>query len=59
MPVYKVLDKGFYDGVFRAPGDNDPVITKVKFKKCPSWLEYVSSKVDTQKALDKIGRAHV
>ncbi len=54
MPVYKVLDKGFYDGIFRAPGDNDPVITMSKFKKCPSWLEYVASNVETKKALDNI-----
>lgn len=54
MPVYKVLDKGFYDGIFRAPGDNDPVITTRKFKECPSWLEYVASNVETKKALNDV-----
>jgi len=53
MPSYKVLDKGFYGGVFRVPGGpHDPVITPAPIPKgeVPSWLELIKEETKTAKS---------
>ncbi len=52
MPEYKVLENGFYGGVFRVPGGrHDPVKTSKPIKKVPSWLELIKDrKTPKQKA---------
>lgn len=51
MPLYKVLEKGFFDGVTYDPnGKRKMLETDKPFKVCPMWLEAVKGETPQQKA---------
>lgn len=59
MPKYKVLENGYFGGIFRTPGGrHDPVVTSKPFPKgkIPNWLEEVKEdkkkKTNKEKAAD-------
>lgn len=51
MPTYKVIEKGFFDGVTYDPKGKRPFLeTDKPLKKCPLWLEPIEGDSPQQKA---------
>ena len=51
MPTYKVIEKGFFDGVTYDPNGKRKVLTTdAPLKKLPAWLEPMKGESPQQKA---------
>ncbi|WP_221897403.1 hypothetical protein [Bathymodiolus japonicus methanotrophic gill symbiont] len=53
MPAYNVLQKGFINGMLYYPEhpERHTLVTRVKFKNPPDWLELITDKKKITKAL--------